>query len=334
MLTCFPRWIAQAELSTFSRESQLLSRSVYLAHQFNFYGLGGDYHALIRGFQFDVSGPKLDVRKEVEVNAYPNTGAGIGEHFHGTSPRDISMGHGRSASSMGVPSSFDESLSSALSGGLDPTNATSPRRQLPMYPNGMPGSQRGGSYRATAPIRAVAAGLGEGVSGGFGRLRRGMGQVRSPQIVPVLEAGHTNSGVPLEFNEEDLVLDDDHPSKVQSRSGGDVGAASPARAMPAPVSNSHRALIPAEEVDEFDEVVGGAGVGSNADEGPGAWSGWDAQDRQAIDDAEHFHELVVGDMDEDHLAPPPIPVPAPASSNEVKTPTSGTKTKKKGRKAN
>ncbi|KAE9397368.1 hypothetical protein BT96DRAFT_1020846 [Gymnopus androsaceus JB14] len=47
------------------------SCSIYLSHQVSFRVLGEDYHALIRRYQFDVAGTKVEVRKGVEVSVYP-----------------------------------------------------------------------------------------------------------------------------------------------------------------------------------------------------------------------------------------------------------------------
>jgi hypothetical protein len=225
------------------------------------------------------------VRKEVEVSAYPSSG-GHAEFFHGSLPRDIGYGHERAMSGAGG-ASFNESLSSALTGGLE-YSATSP--QLPMYPNG---AKRGGSYRTAAPIRAVAAGLGEGVTEGLGRLRRGMTHARSP-VEPV------GASVPLEFDEGDLVLDNE-PVIVPP---------SPARTS-IPPSHTHREVVTEGRF-----------------EGDDAWSGWDEQDRQAIDDEERFDDLVVGDLDEDQSRALPVPTPLPDTSEHVR----GVKAKKKGKK--
>jgi hypothetical protein len=122
-------WLAQAELSSFARSAKLLPRSIYLSHQFSFHTLGEDYHALIRRYQLDISGHKIDVRKEVPVSAYS---AGSGESFvEGfSSPRYV---RNRTLSL-----SFDEPLASALAGGLDYHHSPG---VLPMLPNGMPGAQ-------------------------------------------------------------------------------------------------------------------------------------------------------------------------------------------------
>ena len=103
ILTLTSSSLAQAELSTCSKSSNLVPRPIYLAHQFSFYTLGKDYHALIRRHQLGVTGTKIEVRKEVEISA---CSAGTGESFvEGFSPRDM----GRAASSV------DERIASAIS---------------------------------------------------------------------------------------------------------------------------------------------------------------------------------------------------------------------------
>ena len=170
------RWLSQAELSSFSRSAKLLPRSIYLSHQFSFHTLGEDYHALIRRYQLDVSGAKIDVRREVQVSAYP---AGSSESFvEGFS--DIR--------SRTLSSSIDEPLASALAGGLEYRRSPG---ILPMLPNGTPGAPS--SFRASIPIRTMA-GLGDGVSEGLGRLRREIHRVRSPR---------RRAPEPLAFDEED-----------------------------------------------------------------------------------------------------------------------------------
>src|SRR6266567_7306904 len=64
-------------------------------------------------------------------------------------------------------SSFDEPIASAISGSLDSSNLPV---ILPMYPNGVPRSNPR-SFRNSIPIRTMA-GIGDGMTEGFGRLRR------------------------------------------------------------------------------------------------------------------------------------------------------------------
>lgn len=70
--------LAQAELSSFPHSTEILRRSIYLSHQFSFHTLGEDYHALIRWYQLDIFGQKINVHKEVQISAYPT---GSGESF-------------------------------------------------------------------------------------------------------------------------------------------------------------------------------------------------------------------------------------------------------------
>ncbi|KAI9433353.1 hypothetical protein H4582DRAFT_1004728 [Lactarius indigo] len=77
-----PNWLSFAELRTSSQSPLVLPQSLYLSHQFSFHALGDDYHGRLRRFQLDALGPKIEVRKEVEISAYS---AGAGEAFiHGS----------------------------------------------------------------------------------------------------------------------------------------------------------------------------------------------------------------------------------------------------------
>ncbi|KAJ7362755.1 hypothetical protein DFH08DRAFT_683715 [Mycena albidolilacea] len=60
---------AFAPLSTFTSAPRVLPRAIYPSHQFVFYTLSEDYHALIRRYQFVIGSTKIDVRREVEVNS-------------------------------------------------------------------------------------------------------------------------------------------------------------------------------------------------------------------------------------------------------------------------
>ncbi|KAF8952387.1 hypothetical protein BDZ97DRAFT_1930866 [Flammula alnicola] len=141
-------WLAEGEISTCSLSTRVLPRSLYLSHQFSFHTLGEDYHALIRRYQFDIPGVKIEVRKAVEISAYSSGGgeSAFVESF--SSPRDIRR----------VSSSFDEPIASAISGSFDNSNLPA---ILPMYPNGVPGSK---SFRNSIPIRTMA-GIGDGSVG-------------------------------------------------------------------------------------------------------------------------------------------------------------------------
>jgi len=258
VLTSIFSALAQAELSTCSRSSNLAPRLIYLAHQFSFYTLGEDYHALIRRHQLDITGTKLEVRKEVEISAYS---AGTGESFvEGLSLRD--MGRGRTASS------FDEPIASAIS--ADMSYPRSSRSIIPMLPNGAPGGSKPRSFKNPIPIRAMTSNIAEGVGEGFGRIRREINRVRSPQLVSRPEDGYSAS-VPLEFDEHDEELvyrnEDDNASRGED------------------ATTDHSIETPPTDVD-------------SCDEGTGLWHGWTEDDKLAVDEAEQFDD-VVGFLDEE-----------------------------------
>lgn len=175
-------WLAQAELSTYSRSTHILPSSIYLSHQFSFFALLDDYHALIRRLHFDIRVEKIIVRREVQASAYTS---GHGESFvsAASSPKDV----------RGVRS-FDEPLASAIYTGLDYSGSSPP--VIPMLPNGV-----SGSYKSTIPIRSVAAGFTEGVNESLGLISRGLRKVRSPKLNP--RPDESRVAVPLEFDEAD-----------------------------------------------------------------------------------------------------------------------------------
>ena len=252
--------LAQAELSTYSRSSNLVPRLIYLAHQFSFYTLGEDYHALIRRHQLDITGTKIEVRKEVEISAYS---AGTGESFvEGFSPRDIGQ----------VASSFDEPIASAIS--ADMSYPRSSRSIIPMLPNGTTGHSKPRSFKNPIPIRAMTSNIAEGVGEGFGRIRREMSRVRSPQLISRPEGGLSTS-VPLEFDEQDeeLVYRDDDDVVDDSASRGED-------------ATTDRSIeTPPTDIDPCDE-------------GTELWHGWTEEDKLAVDEAEQFDD-VVGFLDEE-----------------------------------
>ncbi|KAG2124997.1 hypothetical protein BD769DRAFT_1358492 [Suillus cothurnatus] len=251
--------LAHAELSTCSRSPNVVPRLIYLAHQFNFYTLGEDYHALIRRNKLDMTGTKMDVRKEVEVSAYS---AGTGESFvEGFSPRDM----GR------VASSFDEPIASAISADMEYPRSS--RSLIPMLPNGAGLKPR--SFKNPIPIRAMTSNIAEGVGEGFGRIRREINRVRSPQ--PVLRPEGLSASVPLEFDEhdEDLAFPgmerDDEAVDDNTSRGGD-------------------ATDPSIDTPPTDAEL--------CDEGTELWHGWTEEDKLAVDEAEQFDD-VVGFLDEE-----------------------------------
>lgn len=253
-------WLAEAELSSCSTSQRVVPRSLYLSHQFSFHTLGEDYHALIRSYQFHIVGSKIEVRKAVEISAFTATAAsGNATFIEGFSaPRDIHL----------APSSFDEPMASAISGSFDHSNIPP---ILPMYPNGIPGSNnKSMSLRQSIPIRAMA-GIGDGVSEGFGMIKR---RVKSPQLGRSDGHGVVSDSVSLEFDEEDedflnanLNTKDQIPSSRETSRGSGVGVGSSARVAGAVSGKSGRdtrQLIEADVIgsvdeDMFDGWAGGTG---------------------------------------------------------------------------
>lgn len=173
-------------------------------------------------------------------------------------------------SQSGFASSFDEPLASALSGDLQQLNPSPP--VIPMYPNG-PSSR---SYRNPIPIRHVAAGISDGMTESLGRLRREIGKVRSPRLVPKRDS----MSVPLEFDEED----EDFMSPAHNRNDA------PSRAT-------------SREAEWLSTPSTGLEPLPGEDDGDVTWHGWGPEDKQAVEEIEQFDDIAVGFMDEELTHP-------------------------------
>lgn len=274
-----PRYssLAQAELSTCARSPGLVPRSIYLSHQFLFYTLGEDYHALIRRHRLAISGAKIDVRKEVEASAFAGSS---GAHFVEDLAFPSDLPHARSHShSRGQlrthangPSSFDEPLASAMSAELAyDRSARGGRVTIPMLPNGAAqqsvrtrtrASWGGPGTRATFSGMSMGGGIPIKVMEGVGgMIRREMDRVKS---------GHERAMGGVRMNGEERV----------------------------PL-----------EFDEQDEDFGeGVSEGKSEGEGDGEdlWRVCSEEDNLAVDEVERFED-VLGIMDEDQV---PASLPA------------------------
>ncbi|KAI0365441.1 hypothetical protein BV20DRAFT_954256 [Pilatotrama ljubarskyi] len=274
-------WLSRAELSTFSSSPRILPRLIYLSHQFAFHILGEDYHALIRSYRLDVPSTKIEVRKPVEVSAFAT---GSSDAFiHG----GLSSSHAHDIG--GVPSSFDEPLASALSAPLHPLHPSPP--VLPMLPNGTPGSASK-SFMNAIPIRHVAAGIQDGMTGGLGRIRRELGKARSPRPSsdPAVSVGSSMPTVPLEFDEEDE-MDDFVGREADIEADADVisRSTSMGAGMGGPVDDSGTYASPSTNIEPLPVEH----------DGEQAWQGWGPEDQQAVEDAERFDDITVGFLDEE-----------------------------------
>jgi hypothetical protein len=136
-----------------------------------------------------------------------------------------------------------------------------------MFPNGTPGS-----FKNSIPIQRVAAGLSDGMTEGFARVRREIGRVRSPRLTGQHDV---TAEVPLEFGEEDedFVLSYDRGGVIPSRDDG----------VSVSVSTPSSGPVDAEERKDND-----------------TWPNWGVGVPDGEDLGEQFHEIsVVGFMDEE-----------------------------------
>ncbi|KAG8947250.1 hypothetical protein FRC03_001135 [Tulasnella sp. 419] len=152
-------WLSQAELSTTSKSPRILPPSIYLSHQFNFYGLANqDYVPLLLKAQFDLPIAPLKVRKQVEITPSPRSRA---EELHYGGHKgfmEIAESFDNETSLGREPSSFDEPLASAIHTKFEPEKPLEP--VIPMYPNAGGGDGGGRSW------------IPEGVPIGVGVVRR------------------------------------------------------------------------------------------------------------------------------------------------------------------
>ena len=276
--------LAHAELSTCARSPGLVPRSIYLSHQFLFYTLGEDYHALIRRHRLAISGAKIDVRKEVEASAFAGpTGAQFVEDLAFPSDHPHARSHSSSHMHAHGPSSFDEPLANAISAEMAyDRSAGGARVTIPMLPNGAAqqsararmGTSWGGSgTRAALSGVSMSSGIPikmmEGVGGMIrrevDRVRAGRERERVMGDIP----GDGEGPVPLEFDEQD---------------------------------------------EEFGEGVPEGEVEGEGDED--LWRVWSEEDRLAVDEAERFDD-VLGIMDEDQVPATPATTGVGADADAV-----------------
>lgn len=162
----------------------------------------------------------------------------------------------------------------------------------------------------------VAMHVVEGVNEGIGRLRRGVGRVRSPRSAAVgasgggVGAGAGGTSVPLEFDEED----EDFMLDEEARRGMEVDEVNVPVTEEAFVGSpdfhaeidppSHPVNIPfsGSLLVDFDQEpavhVNQTTIGHDGGEG---WeAGWEEQDRRVVEEAERYDEIsAVGFMDEE-----------------------------------
>ncbi|KAH0839378.1 hypothetical protein J3R83DRAFT_75 [Lanmaoa asiatica] len=268
--------LAHAELSTCARAPGLVPRSIYLSHQFLFYTLGEDYHALIRRHRLAISGAKIDVRKEVEASAFAGSSEAQfvedltfpSDHPHARShPHSHTHSHAHlHLHTHGGASSFDEPLANAMSADMAYDLSAGGRVTIPMLPNGAAQQSvraRTGTSWSGLGARAALSGMSmsgeipvrvmEGVGG---MIRREMDRVRGgrERAAGAVRGGERRD--PLEFDEQ--------------------------------------------EEDFGEGIPVGEGDGEGGGDGEDLWHAWSEEDGLAVDEAERFDD-VLGIMDEDQV---------------------------------
>jgi len=256
---CFAsRYLAHAELSSFSKMPSIVPNSVYLSHQFSFGALvGGDYYALLTRGDLAVPAQEVKVRKEVVIRPgsrlSPGNETGDSEGFMGSPPSTLidltggaaaSTGFNRSygaplggfgglggasvpisstsSSSShghgGVRNSFDEGLASAISTNLSP-KASPGRRVLPALPNGMPTAQM--RHRGHDPRTLVEVGTKSVKE--LGRLGRGIASKVGERTGSIGVAG-LRSPRTRPLASPPCMLEFDEADEIFSVDGLDLGA--------------------------------------------------------------------------------------------------------------
>ncbi|KAJ7353669.1 hypothetical protein DFH08DRAFT_805187 [Mycena albidolilacea] len=142
--------IRRLALSTFTSAPRALPHAIHFSHQFAYYTLDKDCHALIRRYQFAIGRAKIDVRREVEASAFA-FGPGV----------DASASGEAFVEGYGVSASFDEPLASALAG-THYCDARPPPLDARARSRWARGQRRGRSGEA-APLVRKAGGGGDDI---------------------------------------------------------------------------------------------------------------------------------------------------------------------------
>ncbi|KAF8136753.1 hypothetical protein EV363DRAFT_1320416, partial [Boletus edulis] len=211
-----------AELSTCARSPGLVPHSIYISHQFLFYTLGEDYHALIRRYRVAISGAKIDVRKEVGASAFTgSSGAHFVEDLAFPSDQVHSRSHSHShmhahgpSSAMSAEMAYDRS-------------AVAGRATILMLPNGAAQQltcARTGTSWSSSGTRAALSGMS---MGRWGMIRREMhrvrgGREREREREREPATGESEGRVPLEFDEEDEDFGKGVPVGISEGDGEDL----------------------------------------------------------------------------------------------------------------
>ncbi|KZO89487.1 hypothetical protein CALVIDRAFT_469647, partial [Calocera viscosa TUFC12733] len=151
--------LANAEIETCSQSTHILPRSIYQAHQFEFFALPADYKTRARNYELHMAADKVEVRPQIEIRPVQ---------------RRPSMSSISGLDDTAIGSSFDEPIASAMHTVLD-AQTTTPI--IPAYRNAV--SPRSAHlWLDPGPVRTVAGSLQDGLHEGLGILKKEISRVR------------------------------------------------------------------------------------------------------------------------------------------------------------
>ncbi|KZT62408.1 hypothetical protein CALCODRAFT_462601 [Calocera cornea HHB12733] len=180
-------WLANAEIETCSQSSHILPRSIYQAHQFDFFALPSDYKTKVRNYELNMPADKIEVRQQIEIRPMQ---------------RRLSMSSIGGPDETAIASSFDEPIASAMHTVLD---AQTSIPVIPAYPNAA--SPRSAHlWLDAAPVRNVASSLQEGLHGGLGILKKEITRVRTQKRRPLSDQFDRS----LQFDDNDTIFETGH----------------------------------------------------------------------------------------------------------------------------
>ncbi|KAG8739952.1 hypothetical protein FRC10_004951 [Ceratobasidium sp. 414] len=261
-------WLAQAEITTCTRSTKLLSGPIYLSHQFVFMGLCLDWQALLQQSHLSLPATKIVVRREVSARAIAQTGSDGA--FLGSGAEDTFV----------ASSSLDAPLASALTGSISPESAS---QQIPSYPNAYSGG-RGTSWKD--PVKRLSH-LSDGIGQGLGSFRREIGRVERRVRSPTSPTAPVMPGIKLEFDDNDALFeaDEDLPPRegegvaglrASREDDGSRSAESNTGSVPSTVPD-----MPPIATPDLDDWVGDGGL-----------SGEEAEYSRAREEDSRFDDLV------------------------------------------
>ncbi|KAG8690414.1 hypothetical protein FRC08_010539 [Ceratobasidium sp. 394] len=257
-------WLAQAEITTCTRSTKLLSGPIYLSHQFTFMSLCQDWQALLQQAHLSLPATKIAVRREVSARAIAQTGSDGA--FLGSGTDDTFV----------TSSSLDAPWASALSASISPESAS---QQIPSYPN----AYSGGSATWKDPAKRLSH-LSDGISQGLGSFRREIGKVERCVRSPTSPTTPAVPGIKLGFDDNDALFeaDEDLPPRegeaglrASREDDGSRSAESNTGSVPSTVPDMARILTP-----DLGEWVGEEGLG-----------GEEAVYSRAREEDSHFDDL-------------------------------------------